>query len=137
MMMKTLGGVTLGLMLWSGTGWAQPAAGNPVILEPKPGAVLSSPVAIVLGMSDSPGSPQSLPALANGAHFHVLLDAPIPPAGKMFPMDARDIHLLHGESRKTVPLKPGTHTIQVVEGTASHTAVPGGRRSDPVTFEVK
>ena len=34
-------------------------------------------------------------------HLHLIIDAPVPAAGQMVPMDSRHIHLLHGEPRCT------------------------------------
>ena len=37
-------------------------------------------------------------------HLHLIIDAPLPAAGQMVPMDSRHIHLLHGETQATLHL---------------------------------
>jgi hypothetical protein len=53
-------------------------------------------------------------------HLHLIIDAPLPPAGQMVPMDSRHIHLLHGETRATLHLVPGDHSLQLVLAGADH-----------------
>lgn len=53
-------------------------------------------------------------------HLHLIIDAPLPPAGQMVPMDSRHIHLLHGETRATLNLVPGNHSLQLVLAGADH-----------------
>jgi len=53
-------------------------------------------------------------------HLHLIIDAPVPAAGQMVPMDSRHIHLLHGETQATLHLLPGDHTLQLVLAGADH-----------------
>ena|SRR5690242_3474303 len=53
-------------------------------------------------------------------HLHLIIDAPVPAAGQMVPMDSRHIHLLHGEPQATLHLLPGDHTLQLVLAGADH-----------------
>ena len=53
-------------------------------------------------------------------HLHLIIDAPLPPAGQMVPMDSRHIHLSHGESQATLHLVPGDHSLQLVLAGADH-----------------
>ncbi len=55
----------------------------------------------------------------------------------MIPMDSHHIHLMHGETQKTIALSAGKHTIQLIEGSVSHVAAADAPHSDPVTFNVK
>jgi hypothetical protein len=119
------------LFVLAGTAMAQSATGGvPVILEPKNGETVASPITIRIGGSVTTAD-------GHGAHLHMIIDAPLPEVGKMIPMDAHHIHLMNGESRKTIPLSVGKHTIQLIEGSASHVAAADAPRSDPVTFIVK
>jgi len=53
-------------------------------------------------------------------HLHLIIDAPLPAAGQMVPMNSRYIHLLHGETQATLHLLPGDHTLQLVLASADH-----------------
>ena len=53
-------------------------------------------------------------------HLHLIIDAPLPPAGQMVPMDSRHIHFSHGESQATLHLVPGDHSLQLVLAGADH-----------------
>jgi hypothetical protein len=53
-------------------------------------------------------------------HLHLIIDAPVPAAGQMVPMDSRHIHLLHGDTQATLHLLPGDHTLQLVLAGADH-----------------
>jgi hypothetical protein len=46
-------------------------------------------------------------------------------------MDARHIHLMHGETKVQMRLEPGRHTLQLVKGTKDH-RVPAEPLSSPV-----
>jgi hypothetical protein len=129
------------LLLGLGLAFAPPAAAQqpqttqPVILSPTDGATVASPVIITVKPAD-PNS-TAMAGMGPGAHVHLLVDSPLPTAGSMVAMDARHIHLMHGETSATLPLAPGRHTIQLIEGTMGHTIRPNAPHSDPVTFQVK
>jgi hypothetical protein len=126
------------LFVLAGVAMAQSATGGvPTILEPKNGETVTSPVTIRVGRSDGSVTGADRSADSHGAHLHMIIDAPLPVAGKMIPMDSHHIHLMHGETQKTIPLAVGKHTIQLIEGSASHVAAADALRSDPVTFTVK
>ncbi len=108
---------------------------QPIILSPTNGATVASPVTITVKPAD-PGSP-AMAGMGPGAHVHLLVNSPLPTPGSMVPMDARHIHLMHGETSTTLSLAPGRHTIQLIEGTMGHTIRPNAPHSDPVTFQVK
>jgi hypothetical protein len=122
------------------------AAQTPSIVQPKPGEVVSSPVTIFV----SPGAPvihagamDTMPGMASmapghhGAHIHILIDVPPPAPGQPIPMDKHHLHLLHGETSKTVPLPPGHHRIQLLVGTVAHQAGGESSLSAPVDFTVR
>ena len=121
-------------------------AQTPSIVQPKAGEVLSSPITIVVdpagpgpesrGMDSMPGM-APMAAGHHGAHIHILIDAPPPAPGKPIPMDAHHLHLVHGETTKTVPLPPGHHRIQLIVGSAAHQAAGASSQSAPVDFTVR
>lgn len=73
----------------------------------------------------------------HGAHIHILVDAPPPAPGQAIPMDKHHLHLMHGETSKTVSLPPGHHRIQLLVGSAAHQAGGASSLSAPVEFTVK
>jgi hypothetical protein len=126
------------LFLLTGIAMAQsPAGGGPIILAPKNGETVASPVTIRIGTRAGSVAAADRSADRQGAHPHLVIDAPLPEAGKMIPMDSHHIHLMHGETQKTIPLSVGKHTIQLIEGSMSHVAAADAPHSDPVTFDVK
>ncbi len=108
---------------------------RPVILSPAEGATVASPVTVTFRLA-GPGS-SGMAGMAHGAHLHLIVDAPLPPEGSNIPVDARHIHLMHGETATTLTLLPGRHTIQLIEGSMGHVVSAGAPHSDQVTFEVK
>jgi len=136
--MKYVTSLVCCLFLLAGNAVAQPPAGGaPIILEPKNGETVASPVTIHIGTTGGGVSAADRSAVQHGAHLHLIIDAPLPEAGKMIPMDSHHIHLMHGETQKTIALSAGKHTIQLIEGSMSHVAAADAPRSDPVTFNVK
>jgi len=113
-----------------------PAGGIPVILAPKNGETVSSPVTIRIG-AEGGVTMADRSANRQGAHLHIVIDAPLPEAGRMIPMDSHHIHLMHGETQTIISLSAGKHTIQLIEGSMSHVAAVDAPHSDPVTFNVK
>jgi hypothetical protein len=103
-----------------------------VILSPKEGETVSSPVTV------SVQPPQAgKPHMMNGSHVHVVIDSPLPAPGSRVPADANHIHLMHGQTSTTVTLAPGQHTVQIVEGSMGHEVPADAPHSDKVTFQVK
>jgi hypothetical protein len=136
--MKCATSVICWFFVTAGIAMAQsPVGGVPIILEPKNGDTVASPVTIRIGTSDGSVTAAGGSADRHGAHLHLVIDAPLPEAGRMIPMDAHHIHLMHGETQKAIPLSAGKHTIQLIEGSMSHVAAADAPRSDPVTFNVK
>lgn len=124
-------------------------AETPTIVQPKPGAIVSSPVTIIVnqgasgssdaGTSDMAGMPgmASMAPGHHGSHLHIIIDAAMPPPGSAITMDAHHLHLLRGETSRTVVLAPGPHRIQLVVGSVSHRAGGAPSQSAPVTFTVR
>jgi hypothetical protein len=112
----------------------------PAILSPAPGAVVTSPVTVTISPGGgSAAMDMAMPGMSGMAHghLHLIIDAPLPPTGAHIPMDKRHLHLMHGETSKTISLPPGQHTIQLIAGSAGHAVPKDAAHSDPVTFTVK
>jgi hypothetical protein len=122
------------------------AAQTPGILQPKAGDTVTSPVTIVVNPdapSSQAGAMEGMTGMGpmatghHGAHIHILIDAPPPAPGQRIPVDMHHLHLLHGETSKTVALPPGHHRIQLLVGTMGHQAGGAPSLSAPVDFTVK
>ena len=115
--------------------WSTDAASNtdessrtgPQFTNFKDGDAVSNPVIVRFTsagatMRDNMGHTATTMPLG---HLHLIIDAPVPAAGQMVPMDSRHIHLLHGETQATLHLLPGDHTLQLVlAGTDHHVGNP-------------
>jgi hypothetical protein len=112
------------------------AENAPSILQPKNNGTVDTPVTIVIAPEGLDRNNANMSKISSGTHLHLIVDAPLLQPGKMVPMDAHHIHLLKGETRETISLAPGRHTIQLIEGGKSHTVGEGAPHSDPVTFDV-
>jgi hypothetical protein len=128
-------------LLWSGAAMAEAAQGGPpAILQPANGATVDNPVTILIRAgSGAAAAMAAMPGMvmAHGAHYHLIIDAPLPATGTAIPMDAHHLHLMRGESQKTLTLAPGRHTLQLIEGSMSHRVAANAPHSDLVTFQVK
>jgi hypothetical protein len=134
--MKAAAAAVLVLAALSGVALADEAkTGQPVILSPTDGAIVSNPVTVEFKMSEPETA--NMAGAAHGAHLHLVIDAPLPGEGSRIPMDQRHHHLMHGETATTLTLPPGRHTVQLIEGSMGHTVPAGAAHSELVTFEVK
>jgi hypothetical protein len=70
-------------------------------------------------------------------HVHIIVDAPLPEAGEMVPMDERHIHLMHGEEQAVLQLPPGDHTLQLVMSGTGHRVGTPPVASPRITIHVR
>lgn len=120
-----------------GPAWADKA---PAILAPADGTTVSSPVTVVVSPSAGTMTTAAQSGSMNmeaGSHLHLLVDSPLPKPGSVIPMDARHIHLMHGESKVEVPLATGHHTLQLLMGASGHLVPAHPQVSGVVTVNVK
>ena len=140
--------------------------GAPVILSPTDGAVVRSPVTIMVGVKASGTMhDEDTKAATNdaskqmgqrdqkeqmgqmgemhgdeqhhGAHLHLIVDSPLPKSGVMVPMDEKHIHLMHGETKTVVTLAPGKHTLQLIVGGEDHVIRAQAPHSKLITITVQ
>ena len=138
----------------------------PVILSPTDGAVVRSPVTIMVGVKASGTMhDEDTKAATNdaskqmgqrdqkeqmgqmgemhgdeqhhGAHLHLIVDSPLPKSGMMVPMDEKHIHLMHGETKTVVTLAPGKHTLQLIVGGEDHVIHAHAPYSKMITIAVQ
>jgi Domain of unknown function (DUF4399) len=142
---------------------AQGKSGDaPVILSPTDGSVVRGPVTVIVGFNDAsmhtedtkPANDDATKQMGqmdqrgqmremhgdkqdHGAHLHLIVDSPLPRAGTTVPMDAKHIHLMHGETRNVLSLKPGKHTLQLIMGDENHVIGVDAPRSERITITVQ
>jgi hypothetical protein len=137
----------------------------PVILSPTDGAVVRSPVTIMVGVKASGTMHEDTEAATNdaskqmgqrdqkeqmgqmgemhgdeqhhGAHLHLIVDSPLPKSGMMVPMDEKHIHLMHGETKTVATLAPGKHTLQLIVGGEDHVIHAHAPCSKMITITVQ
>jgi hypothetical protein len=138
--------------------------GAPVILSPADGAVVKSPVTMIVRFKDVSGAmhdEDTKPAMNDttkpmgqmqqmgqmgemhgaeqhhGAHLHLIVDSPLPKIGMTVPMDEKHIHLVHGETKTMLNLAPGKHTLQLIAGGEDHVIRAHAPRSKMITITVQ
>jgi Domain of unknown function (DUF4399) len=137
----------------------------PVILSPMDGAVVRSPITVLVGFEASdamhredtkPATNDALKQMGQmekeqmgqmgemhgdeqhrGGHVHLIVDSPLPTVGMMVPMDEKHIHLMHGETKTVVTLVPGKHTLQLIVGGEDHVIRAQAPHSKVITITVQ
>jgi hypothetical protein len=70
-------------------------------------------------------------------HAHLIIDSPLPKPGTMVPMDERHIHLTGRETKTTLTLAPGRHTLQLIMAGDDHRVRQHVARSAKLTITVQ
>lgn len=104
-------------------------------ITPEDGATLTSPVTVRFGLQGMGVAPAGMPKPGTG-HHHLIIDAPLPPAGQPVPADANHKHFGGGQTETTIELAPGTHTLQLLLADHSHMPHEPPVVSEVVTIEV-
>lgn len=110
----------------------------------KDGDTVKSPVTVKFGIKGMEISPAGVEK-ANSGHHHLLIDrAPFGEGedGKEemksnLPADENHIHFGKGQTEKTLELKPGKHTLQLVLGDHNHVPHNPPVVSDVITITVE
>ena len=92
---------------------------NTYIISPANGAVVTSPVTVLFGLSGAGVAPAGIDK-KNTGHHHLIINAATPGAGKAIGKDAKHKHFGGGQTQATIELKPGKHTLQLVLGDKNH-----------------
>lgn len=96
-----------------------PAGAELYFISPKDGEVVRGPVTVRFGLRGMGVAPAGTVAEGTG-HHHLLVDAPLPPAGQPIPNDAKHLHFGKGQTETVLMLPPGRHTLQLLLGDHSH-----------------
>lgn len=101
---------------------AAPAlAAEAYIIAPQDGETVRSPFVVRFGLKGMGVAPAGIEMPGTG-HHHLVIDAPLPPAGQPVPFDDRHKHFGKGQTETELSLPPGEHTLQLILG--DHTHVP-------------
>ena len=141
--------------------------GAPIILSPTDGAVVRSPVTMIIAfkgasgaMHDEDTKPATNDAMKqmgqmdqkeqmgqmsemhgdeqhHGAHLHLIVNSPLPKSGMTVPMDEKHIHLMQSETKTVLNLAPGKHTLQLIVGGEDHVIRAHAPHSKMITITVQ
>lgn len=113
-----------------------PAGVTAYIIEPKDGAVVTSPVKVKFGLTGMGVAPAGT-MVHNTGHHHLIIDAALPDLAKPIPADKNHIHFGGGQTETSVELTPGKHTLQLLLADAIHVPHEPAVYSEQITIEVK
>lgn len=107
------------------------------IIYPTDGATVQSPVTVQFGLVGMGIAPAGVDR-SNTGHHHLLIDvSELPKAGQPIPSDKHHIHFGGGQTQTMLELKPGTHTLQLELGDASHIPFDPPLVSEKITITVQ
>ncbi|TNJ35266.1 DUF4399 domain-containing protein [Arenimonas terrae] len=113
-----------------------PADAAVYFISPQDGETVTGPVQVRFGLRGMGVAPAGTVAEGTG-HHHLIVDAPLPPAGQPIPNDARHLHFGKGQTETTLTLAPGKHTLQLLVGDHSHIPHDPVVASEVITITVK
>ncbi len=113
-----------------------PAGAAAYFIAPHDGEVVSGPVTVVMGLKGMGIAPAGVQHEATG-HFHLIVDADLPPADMPIPKDDQHLHFGGGQTQTTLTLKPGKHTLQILMGDFAHLSFDPPVASEKITITVK
>ncbi|KAA2285812.1 DUF4399 domain-containing protein [Arenimonas fontis] len=118
--------LTLVLALWAAPLAAAELPRSPApedaelyFISPSDGEVVKGPVTVRFGLRGMGVAPAGIIAEGTG-HHHLIVNAPLPPAGLPIPNDAHHLHFGKGQTETTLELPPGKHTLQLLLGDHAH-----------------
>lgn len=113
----------------------RPEGAQVYFISPADGAKLKSPVLVRFGLREMGVAPAGV-AVEKTGHHHLIVDAPVPPAGLPIPKDDHHLHFGGGQTEVSLPLAPGKHTLQLLLGDANHVPHDPPVVSERITIEV-
>lgn len=113
-----------------------PPEASVYFISPLDGDKVGSPVTVRFGLRGMGVAPAGTIAEGTG-HHHLIVDAPLPPAGQPIPNDARHLHFGKGQTEATLELAPGKHRLQLLVGDHSHVPHEPVVASDVITITVQ
>jgi len=107
------------------------------IVSPSDGAVVSSPVKVVFGLTAPYGVAPAGVAMDNTGHHHLIIDADLPDLSKPIPKDNNYRHFGGGQTEASIDLTPGKHTLQLLLGDFKHVPHDSPVISEQIQITVK
>ncbi len=125
------------LLITTATGsWAENKA-QAYIISPTNGATVASPVTVKFGLKGMGVAPAGI-VKANTGHHHLLIDLDkLPNLNQPIPSDKNHRHFGGGQTEVTLELAPGTHTLQLLLGDATHVPHKPAVVSEKITITVE
>ena len=114
----------------------EPGAERVYFVYPQDGATVDTTFRVVMGLRDYGIAPAGVER-ENTGHFHILVDAEVPPFGEVIPADSANRHFGAGQTETTLTLAPGEHTLRVVLGDHLHRVIGPEFVSPPIRITVK
>lgn len=113
-------------------------------VSPQDGDTVTSPVLVIFGLKGMGIAPAGTEKEMTG-HHHLLIDRPAFGEGpdgadetsNGLPADDHHMHFGGGQTEASIPLSPGTHTLQLVLGDAGHVPHATPIVSDVITITVE
>ena len=107
------------------------------IVSPKDGTTVPQDLTVKFGVKGIAVKPAG-DATPDSGHHHLLIDvAELPPLDAPIPNDATHKHYGKGQTEDTIHLQPGTHTLQLDFGDATHHQFDPPLVSKKITVHVK
>ncbi|HSC47868.1 MAG TPA: DUF4399 domain-containing protein [Gammaproteobacteria bacterium] len=113
-----------------------PAGAAAAIVSPTDGASVANPVTVIFTLKGMGVAPAGVERTDAG-HFHLLVDAGLPPLDAPIPKDEQHLHFGGGQIQATLTLSPGKHTLQLLMGDARHLSFDPPVVSPQITIIVK
>lgn len=113
-----------------------PAGAKVMILEPKNGDTVSSPVKVKFGLTGMEIAPAGTEK-PNAGHHHLLINQKLADPKVGIPADDKHKHYGKGQTEDTLTLPPGSHTLQLVLGDHNHVPHDPVVQSETITITVK
>ena len=90
------------------------------IISPLDKEIVSSPVEIIFGITNMTVAPAGIKKELSG-HHHLIIDTNVlPNLSKPIPSNEKHLHFGKGQTRTSIDLKSGTHTLQLIFGDYVH-----------------
>ena len=106
------------------------------IVSPAHGAVVSSPVKVVFGLSGMGVAPAGIDKAKTG-HHHLLIDTGLPDLTRPIPADEKHRHFGGGQTEVVIDLAPGEHSLQLLLADFARRPHSPALMSQPITIHVK
>ena len=113
-----------------------PKGAKVMILEPKAGAEVASPVTVKFGIEGMEIAPAGTDK-PNTGHHHLIVDGKVDDMKAAIPADDAHKHFGKGQTEASIELKPGPHTLQLVLGDQNHVPHNPPVMSEVITITVK